>query len=136
MSSRRVSWFYNSSFKGIRLIGLSGGLHYQLLDPGVLPLSGSLYQAVWPLVPAFILCVTCVNKEERHTLREGLIQDLHESGGYSVRVPRLFPLHRQNIPPALDAISMVWLNRKLDMLKEGWWEDMVAVIGPERISLT
>lgn len=60
---------------------------YQLLDPWVLPLSGSLFRAVWPLVPAFILCVTCVDKEERHTLREGLVQDLHESGSYSVRVP-------------------------------------------------
>ena len=65
---------------------------YQLLDPTVLPLSGSLYSAVWPLAAAFILCVTCVDKEERHTLREGLIQDLHESGGYSVRFPRLTPL--------------------------------------------
>jgi hypothetical protein len=59
---------------------------YQLLNPEVLPLSGNLFRAVWPLVPAFILCVTCVDKEDRHTLREGLIQDLHKSGSYSVRV--------------------------------------------------
>jgi len=43
---------------------------------------------------------------------------------------------RQNIPPALDAISRIWFDEKLDMRVEGWWEDMVALIGEERISLT
>jgi len=59
-----------------------------LLHPDVLPLSGLLFKAVWPLMPAFVLCITCSEVEERYALREGLIQDLHQSGSYSVRVSR------------------------------------------------
>ena len=63
----------------------------QLLDLDILPLSGHLYRAVWPLLPAFILCVTCHDEEERYTLREGIVQELHQSGSYSVRASFPFP---------------------------------------------
>ena len=43
--------------------------------------------------------------------------------------------HRQNIPSALFAITSIFSDEKLAMRVEGWWEDMVALIGKERISL-
>ena len=118
---------------------------YQLLSPEVLPLFGDLYRAVWPLAAAFILCVTCVDEEERLKLQYGLIHELHQSESYSVRAPCLYAYflvffslfradYRQNIPSMLGAVSKVWNSKELDMNKRVWWEDMVNVIGSERIS--
>ena len=121
----------------------------QLLSPESLPLSGISLRAVWPLAPAIILCVTCVDTDEKNNLEQGLIRELHHAGAYTVSLSffddgraSLYLLlswdatQWQNIPPALHAVRKVWDAQNLDMLKEGWWEDMVAVVGPERLSLT
>ena len=56
----------------------------QLLSPETLPLSGISLRAVWPLAPAFILCVTCTDTDEKNNLEQGLIRELHQAGAYTV----------------------------------------------------